>query len=237
MRRISVAVFLSFFLAILMITWPHLNQNKKVEISKLIDIGVENKSHSAFIEKVSQDKKFKQRNAKIRVFVGPYLQVLGFDGCLKSIHSNYYVLLDWHFYNSLDQGEKEALIAHELGHIVYVPNIVEALVLEVEHPFKNWPFFKNQREQISTKYQILADTFSARETSPEKMISLLNKLYPHDKNSLDYKKRMRSLENLRTKPVKTQTLSTDNHSPRIKFIKPGQTMTCFLFVLLIRWVK
>ena len=94
----------------------------------------------------------------------------------------------------LDQDEKKALIAHELGHAVYEFNFIENLQIVTLHELG---ILKKLHNQILTKYQIKADKFSAENTSPAIMVSLLNKLYVTNKKSPGYKIRLENLNRLK----------------------------------------
>lgn len=154
-----------------------------------IDFGMETTIHKDFVNKLIQNTKLNQK-AIIRVFLGPYVSLFGNKGLLIQTPPDYYIFIDTNCYHSLNQSEREALIAHELGHAVYKINFVDKLQLRIMDKLNT---FDGQYNDIFTKDQIRADRFSAEKTSPGAMMSLLDKLYSTDKYNQDYKMRIRSL--------------------------------------------
>ena len=173
----------------------HNRQDKQPLISAVISVGVENITHTNFINRIIKNTNFESKD-RVRIFLGPYQSILGLDGFILNDSLDYYILIDWGFYFSLEEGEKEALIAHELGHKIYRPSLIENIQLDIIHELRGYIDLKTRHNQITTKYQTKADTFAAEKTSPEKVISVLNKIRI-DRSGYDYKTRMESLNKLK----------------------------------------
>lgn len=156
------------------------------------DFGAETITHANFVNKLIRDTKLHQ-GAMIKIFLGQYYWLTGHEGFLTVVPPNYYVFIDMYFYYSLNQSEREALIAHELGHAIYEIDFTDKLQFKILHKLD---IFKEWRNEILTKNQMRADLFSAKKTSPTAMISLLNKLYITNKESPDYKMRLENLNKL-----------------------------------------
>ncbi len=171
------------------------NRDTKQMISAVISVGVENTTHANFINRIVIGTNFEPKN-KVAVFLGPYELLLGLDGFMLNDSNEYYVFIDWGFYLSLEQSEREALIAHELGHKIYRPSLIENIQLDIIHGLRGYVDLETKHSQITTKYQVKADTFAAKKTSPEKVISLLNKIRI-DRNGYDYKTRIENLNKLK----------------------------------------
>ena len=112
---------------------------------------------------------------RIIVFVGPYFRYLGFVAFLNTYYQPYYGLsLDDEFLEELTEAEINAVILHELGHILH----------------RSPP---NPNRNQSTEAEVLADSFMGKYpeySSPKDMISLLDKAHS------DYLIRRRRLEHL-----------------------------------------
>jgi len=172
----------------------HNRHDKRQLITAVIGVGVENITHADFINRIIKNTNFKSRD-RVRIFLGPYQPLLGLDGFILNDSLDYYILIDWGFYFSLEEGEKEALIAHELGHKIYRPSLIENIQLDIIHELRGYIDLKTRHNQITTKYQTKADTFAAEKTSPEKVISVLNKIRM-DKSGYDYKMRLKNLQKI-----------------------------------------
>lgn len=60
------------------------------------------------------------REIKITVIVGPYFRFYGLLAFLDDLENPYYYLgLDNRFMNELTEGERNSVVIHELGHILY----------------------------------------------------------------------------------------------------------------------
>ncbi len=136
------------------------------------------------------------KETKVKIFVGPYDKVLGGVGFFVANPQSYYIFLDIYFYNSLSKEEKEALIAHELGHIFFRPTPQEQIRLDIEHRLRRMGFSSEWRNKVLTKYQIKADGFGAKKTSVKSIEKLLEKVYKEHPESLDYRLRTKNLQNL-----------------------------------------
>jgi hypothetical protein len=190
-RRLLLIILVAWTLIFIFSKSPSLREKRENNYITIaaIDLGTETTAHKDFINKLTQNTELSQR-ATIRVFLGPYALLFGNKGILIQTPPNYYVFIDTNFYRSLNQNEKEALIAHELGHAVYKINFMDKLRLRILNKLK---VLNSQYNEFFTKDQIRADQFSAEKTSPGAMISLLNKLYLTDKYNRDYRMRIRSL--------------------------------------------
>lgn len=181
------------------------SHNDRGAIPALISVGVENTSHDNFVKKIIKDANFK-RTTRVTIFLGPYEKLVGIDGFLLHEYEDYYIFIDWGFYFSLEQGEREALIAHELGHIIYRPNLAEQLQLDTTDQLRRYSYFRklfsknssfrDRYDQIKTRYQVRADYFAAKKTSPEKVISLLNRLFTN-RDGNDYQTRIENLNKMK----------------------------------------
>ena len=107
---------------------------------------------------------------QITVLVGPYFQYLGTTGLLMDdLEPNFYIFLDEIFIQELNPGERRALVAHEVAHILFRPS-----------PIPN--------RKDTTQTQLLSDEFASRYVNPKHLIGFLDKLYD------DYLARRKRLE-------------------------------------------
>jgi len=123
----------------------------------------------------SDIQKIRPGDFEIKVFIGPYFKHIGTVGQLykNSSGSEYSILLDTEFYNTLLPEEKKVFVAHEAGHIL----------------------FNNPRDnslKALTDAQILADNFATKYVHPRHVKSWLDKIY------YDYLERSNRLELLLT---------------------------------------
>mgnify|MGYP001598125691 CR=1 FL=1 len=96
---------------------------------------------------------------EIKVIVGPYLHYLGIVGLLyDEFAPTYFILFDEDFYKELTPEEREAMVAHESGHILH------------KHPH-------NRSRAALTELQVLADNFGAKFVHPKHLIGVLDKAY------------------------------------------------------------
>ncbi|HEY4474750.1 MAG TPA: hypothetical protein VJC06_02405 [Candidatus Paceibacterota bacterium] len=193
-RRLTIAFLASCALTLILSGLFSLFEDEKEAydnrgiISFATNFGTEIYAHAEFINKLVLNKKINPKT-KVRIFLDPYL-IVG-RGILISDPPNYYVFLDMSFYLSLNQDERKALVAHEIGHMVYEYSFLDKFEIRILYELG---IFNKQRNEIITKYQVLADRFSAENSSPEAMISLLNKLYVTRIDNSDYKTRLESLK-------------------------------------------
>lgn len=195
-RRLAIAFLVSFVLVASILLRLSFLSDKKADRSIILiatKFGTETTTHADFVDKLIWNTKLHQK-ATLKIFLGSYVLLLGHKGFLVSTPPNYYIFIDMYYYYSLNQNEKEALIAHEFGHIVYEYNLIDKLQLKILYKFD--PLSK-RRNEILTKYQIRADGFSAENTSPATVISLLNKIYLINSEDPDYKMRIKSLNKLK----------------------------------------
>ena len=149
---------------------------------QLIRDGKEIKEHTEFVEMIKRDLGI---NRPITILKGPYM----FVGVGRWVESplRYYILVDDGFLEEATDIEQKALLAHEMGHFIYYPLRIRP---------------NDNSLNKSLEIQIGADSIAARYTSPEAMISFLNKfkarLMPFEKYSETiYNKRIESLEKLK----------------------------------------
>lgn len=123
------------------------------------------------LDKIKKD--INQENIEIKVFLGPYFKYYGIVGMLiDDYRPKYTILFDIEFYNKLTPQEREAIVAHEAGHILF------------KYP-------ENHSLETTIETQVLADRLAARYVNPDYVISALNKLYA------DYLTRKERLEQLK----------------------------------------
>ena len=106
----------------------------------------------ALIAKIEEDIK---RDIQITVFVGPYSRIGRLD---DSLEPYFYILLDEEFLNSLTPKERDALVAHEAGHILF-------------------RYSRDDSRKATTDVQVQADMFAIQYVDPKDLISLLDKIY------------------------------------------------------------
>ncbi|MEK7138944.1 MAG: hypothetical protein AAB799_02070 [Patescibacteria group bacterium] len=120
-------------------------------------LGKETQEFNDLITRIKRD--IGQEKIEIKVFIGPYFKYAGILGRLiDDYHPRYVILFDIELYNKLTRPEREALVAHEAGHILF------------KYP-------KDHSLEVATEVQVLADKFAAKYVSPDHIISPLNKLY------------------------------------------------------------
>ncbi|MEK7121847.1 MAG: hypothetical protein AAB857_04030 [Patescibacteria group bacterium] len=195
-RRLAIAFLVLFVLVasiLLRLSFLSDEETDRGIILVATNFGTETTTHADFVDKLIWNTKLHQK-ATLKIFLGSYVLLMGRKGFLVKAPPNYYIFIDMYFYYSLNQNEKEALIAHEFGHIVYEYNLIDKLQFKILYKFD--PLGK-RRNEILTKYQIRADGFSAENTSPAAVISLLNKLYLIDSEDPDHKMRIKSLNRLK----------------------------------------
>lgn len=126
--------------------------------------------HSDLIEKISRDLKLTKGIELVFLPGGPSFPSASFN---ESEHS-YQVLLGEGFFLSLPEPEQRALIAHEMGHIIFIPPVCYGPI----------------------NCQVGADLIAALYTSPEAVISLLEKLSssPLWTESREYRTRLEHLK-------------------------------------------
>ena len=197
LKHLAFMVLLTSAMASFVIYWES-HESRKF-ILAATSLGVETIAHTDFVKGCLRETGL-EGQAKVRIFLGTYKDILGSVGQLESLPPDYYIFLDMYFYYTLDQGEKEALIAHEIGHAIYVPDSQEQFQLKLEHKLRRQGLFKEWYDQISTKYQMKADEFSTRRTSIKSMTNLLDKLYREGERSLDYQLRVKNLKQLKQGP-------------------------------------
>lgn len=144
---------------------------------QLLTLGkpLQNKEASDIIAQIKNDMKI---DKEVITLEGPYWIASGilaasFPEFLPDEYSflRYYIVVDSDFYKNLNSEEKKAIIAHEMGHI---DNIEEIIRLEID------------ADNLATKY-----------VSPQISIDLLNKAISDkifQKISKEYKLRMENLE-------------------------------------------
>lgn len=108
---------------------------------------------------------------KIKIFIGPYASTIVGLGSLVKYKGIIYVFIDMDFYQGLVEEERDALIGHEMGHVIY------------------------EKEDIIS--QVNADQFVAKYVRKEAVISLLDKLFP-DKTDREYLQRIFVLQNYKS---------------------------------------
>lgn len=199
LKRLIGALLFSCALALILSGLFFLSERSKEKESNreiilvATNLGTETITHADFVNKLIRNTKLHQKTT-VRIFLGPYISLLGFGGLLISDPPNYYIFIDIHVYFLLNQNEIEALIAHEIGHMFYERDFVDKLQLDILYKLN---IFSRRRNEILTKYQVRADRFSTENTSSAIMLSLLNKLYLTNKESSDYKIRIESLNKLK----------------------------------------
>ena len=137
---------------------------------ELIASGKRSDYYSDLIEKISRDLKLTKSVKLIFVPGGPLFP----SGDLVESKFSYHILIGESFFFSLPEAEQRALIAHEMGHVIFVPPVCYDPV----------------------NCQAGADLIAALYTSPEAMIMLLKKLSSHPYWTESYEYRIR-LEHLR----------------------------------------
>lgn len=121
------------------------------------DIGTETHKHDDLINKIKRDNGIE--NLDIKIFIGPYFKIMeSIASLLKSTPKLYLVIIDADFYSKLTTEEKEAVIAHEIGHVFFSYSPDAGL------------------EEIAY-YQMMADTFAMRYVRPEVFSKTLDKIY------------------------------------------------------------
>ncbi|MEX2090775.1 MAG: hypothetical protein WD989_01420 [Candidatus Paceibacterota bacterium] len=126
-------------------------------------------NYSDLIEKLSRDLKARKG---VELVLQPAL--IFPSASLEESKLVYYVLIGEGFFLSLPEPEQRALIAHEMGHIIFVPPVCANPI----------------------NCQVGADLIAALYTSPETVISLLSKLSvaPHWTESQEYRIRLEHLK-------------------------------------------
>ncbi|MBI2064254.1 MAG: hypothetical protein HYT66_00915 [Candidatus Yanofskybacteria bacterium] len=160
-------VFFAYIGAIFII-FPSPEEIAVKQVSEIVQIGQPTDKFDGLLSKIKKD--IDQKNIEIKVLVGPYFRYMGIIGLLyDEFRPTYFILIDEEFYDELVWEEKEALVTHESGHILY------------RYPREN------SRAAI-TELQVLADEFGAKFVHPKYLASLLKKV-----NS-DYFIRVKHLE-------------------------------------------
>mgnify|MGYP001562414537 CR=1 FL=1 len=169
-------------------------QKEKGQMTKerLLAMGNISFAHENLINDIKMDLSL---NQEILVLLGHYGHLFGEAALIKfndPDNNTYYLVMDILFYSTLTEGEKTILISHELKHAT--------------HPPEAW------LGKEAVKYQMDADTYAAKRTSPEAVIDLLEKIkgrfqFPITlliriliRNSEEYDARMTNLKNLQSLP-------------------------------------
>jgi len=125
-------------------------------VARFTLIGHPSHEFDDLIAKVEEDiKNTTSRDVQITVFVGPYSRIGQLD---SSLEPYFYILLDEVFLNSLTPKERDALVAHEAGHVLF-------------------RYANSSSRKAMTGVQIQADMFALRYVDPKDLISLLDKIY------------------------------------------------------------
>ena len=123
--------------------------------SAMVSVGKPVNEFDNLIARIKKD--IGQDNIEIKVLVGPYFRYFGFIGYLYDEFSpTYFILVDEDFYNELTPEEREALAAHESGHILH-----------------RYP--RDGSRAAVTEFQVLTDEFGAKFVHPDHLKSLLKK--------------------------------------------------------------
>ncbi len=128
------------------------------------------------IEIIKKDLKIE--NADVKLLLGPYENIFGPARSLNNLPHDYFILIDNDFYQMLSPSEKNALMGHEMGHILYAPKV---------HVY----------DLDRTGLEICADFFAIKYAGVDAVLSLLEKLYSipqDDRDQPDYKIRKAALE-------------------------------------------
>ena len=130
-------------------------------VKKLVPMGRPGNVHAEFIEKIKQDLGTEK---DIILLLGPYrVNFPNKSPAASILHGNsYYIFIDEEFFSELPDIEEKALIAHELGHILYT--------------------YPDNDKAAELQAQIGADAIAARYVSPEAITRLIRKNYAGREN-------------------------------------------------------
>lgn len=139
-------------------------------------IGREIHDYDTLVARMKADLK---KEAPVKVLLGPYFMSSGIVGMLYRPPlrpERFLVLIDEPFFKEITDEEKEALVAHEVGHLASFGPLV----------------FPDRR--AITANQIIADRVAANYVRPQALIKLLDRLY------YDYRMRRDALERIPEPP-------------------------------------
>lgn len=137
---------------------------------------IESREFDELVAKVQRDiEQILNQKIHITVLVGPYFRYVGLIAFLSTYNESYYSLnLDSEFLEELTDKEKNAVILHELGHILYRPP-------------------PNSSRSQAIEAEVLADSFITKYPEYASVKDMLRLL---DKASNNYLIRRRHLEQL-----------------------------------------
>lgn len=144
---------------------------------ELISLGKQSYTHMEFIDKIRRDM---NNHSDIKLILGDYRFKIDKTGVvslgrlirLPNLPNSIFILIDKSFFENISSIEQKAIIAHELGHLIYTTN--------------------------SLRDQIGADLIAVGYTSPEAVINFLNKIYEGREDSY-YKARIARIANMLAK--------------------------------------
>lgn len=143
----------------------------------LIAIGQLSEAHQEFVDRIRKELGVK---GKVEVFMLPVL-IEARGGSLKTVEGSWVISIEFGFWLLLDDMEQKALLAHELGHIIFWPPTCPTELFCQEG----------------------ADLFAAMHTSPDATIGLLSKLADtagDPKHLAELRSRIQSIEKLKPRP-------------------------------------
>ncbi len=152
------AILLGYFALVVFPTIENHQQERPPLLTPedIIGVGRQDLEHEDLVSRIREDLKI-PKIIEIKILLGPYRYVSGEGRLIDSLNPLAFImLLDRDFYQELTPEEKIALIAHELGHLTNKPVLTRDLNTDIQ-------------------FQIEADTYATKYTSPEAMINLLNK--------------------------------------------------------------
>lgn len=160
-----------FAFLILLIMPPYsIAQDIPLTNEEMIALGMTSDEHAELVSKIKKDLKLE--DVQVKVLIGSYNEKVTSTGrLLNDLPNGYYVLIDRGFYEGLIPTERDALIAHEMGHIQYT---IKVHVYDLE----------------ASAVQVSADIFAIKYVGIDAVLSFLDKTCTEDdRDNIDCKLR------------------------------------------------